>query len=265
MEAERDASDRSIALDDGVVSYAPSWTVTASYDYFEVTAPAIAVDVNHPNIPFNSGVALSIPESFTADMVARYIVAGMMISGLHEALEWVTVDGFRLSETHPWSEEVMWDKFRDWTLDVVDRLLVSPTLGDADLLPAPSAPLGTSANVAGSDIAIAPGWGCHVGLDAVTIRHPATAAERCALDTPLGDLTLTVPLTRSAEDPRNVAAHLVAATTITHLIEAASWVEVDGAPLISRRIGPDPALVTAVLDVIDRLADHYPAHEGQED
>lgn len=47
----------------------------------------------------------------TPTEVAKAIIVATAVAGLHEALEWVRVDGHQLADPHPWcdGQDQMWD------------------------------------------------------------------------------------------------------------------------------------------------------------
>jgi hypothetical protein len=98
------------------------WVAGVTGDtYLELTS-----DFRRPNAypgdraTFPHGISLDFKHDLTdPHTLARAFVVAETIQALHEALEWVTVDGHRIADPHPVDEDHVWD----WLVTEVGRLV----------------------------------------------------------------------------------------------------------------------------------------------
>ncbi len=75
---------------------------------------------------FPNSITLYSPKRETAREVAIDFIACLMVQEMHEGLEWTTVDGERLAETHPefhGGDFKYWDEMREDLTKVVKRYI----------------------------------------------------------------------------------------------------------------------------------------------
>lgn len=99
------------------------------FDSIEITAPGIALDDEFPKKGiFPSGMALDMIGETTDLNIARHAIVCMGISGFHEAMEVIRVDGVKLAEPHPKGggsakEIEMWEWLQKEFLYVLDTYI----------------------------------------------------------------------------------------------------------------------------------------------
>lgn len=108
------------------VTLAPGWDVeicppTRNDRYAHITIHTLGIAPEAYDTPtaalwgtderglFPGGLAADVPGPHTPESWAVHLVASLAVAGLHEALEWVKVDGRRLADPHPQDEEEMWE------------------------------------------------------------------------------------------------------------------------------------------------------------
>ena len=125
-------------LYDGI-QLAPEWSAHINKEHIELSQPGIAPDAAdpQPGVMFPGGITLDMPrrkgdpEQLSPLDACKAVIVATSVAAMHEALEWVTLDGKQLAIPHPYDEEFMWAWMTEQMLKTLNSYIENWPLADA--------------------------------------------------------------------------------------------------------------------------------------